>query len=87
MIGDLQRCDPGQTPCAPDKTYNTSVFNSSNTTYLAMPKCSFGINRLMLQNSGSGSAVAIVECAAEGQAAALPDGGMPTMGGTAGASH
>ena len=78
VLGPLQRCAPGQQTCAPDPTYNTSIYNSSNTTYFSFPSCDYGIDQLMVQDSGSAKSVVVVQCAAPGQAPPVPGGGMPT---------
>lgn len=78
-MGDLQRCDPGQAQCTNAATYDTSIFNSANTTFVALPNCRFGIDSIFIQNSGSSSATAYVKCAAPGQQTTpAADGGIPT---------
>jgi hypothetical protein len=74
----LQRCDPGEVPCAPDPNPDTSRFNLSHTTYLSLPDCPYGIERIAVLNVGSSSAFADVQCAAPPQASPPAGGGLPT---------
>jgi hypothetical protein len=77
-LGPMQRCEPAG-PCRTDPVQDGSRFNAANTTFLNLPNCQFGIEKILVQNSGSSDAVAIVQCAAPPQAPLSVDGGMPTM--------
>jgi hypothetical protein len=72
-------CDPGQTPCTPDPTYDTSQFNPPNATFLALPACPYGINQILIREAGGSKASADVQCAARSPAPlAGGGGGIPT---------
>lgn len=75
----MQRCEAPQKPCAIDPVQDSSRFNAAHTAFLTLPNCQFGIEKLLVQNSGSSDAVAIVQCAAPPQAPPSADGGIPTM--------
>ncbi|MGO9838295.1 MAG: hypothetical protein ACLP1X_29295 [Polyangiaceae bacterium] len=78
-LGAMQRCEAPQKPCVTDPVQDGSRFNASNTAFLNLPNCQFGIEKLLVQNSGSSDAVAIVQCAAPPPAPLSADGGIPTM--------
>ncbi|HEY2733826.1 MAG TPA: hypothetical protein VGI70_07570 [Polyangiales bacterium] len=63
-LGPFQRCEAGETPCANDAKYDSSLFNHSHTTDFSLPSCDFGIQEILIQNAGASNAVAIVRCAA-----------------------
>jgi hypothetical protein len=78
-LGPMQRCEAPQKACATDPVQDSSRFNAAHTTLLSLPNCQFGIEKLLVQNSGASDAVAIVQCAAPPQAALPADAGIPTM--------
>jgi hypothetical protein len=76
-VGALQRCDPGEMPCTIDPNGDTSRFNDSHTTFFSFPDCPFGIEQLLIHDSGSSSAVLIAQCSARPQQTAFrADAGM-----------
>jgi hypothetical protein len=80
--GTLQRCAAGEKVCTSDPNQDTSRFNAEHTAFFSLPDCPFGIARILVQNSGSSDAVAIVQCAARPQAPPSSDGGIPTISAT-----
>jgi hypothetical protein len=76
--GPLQLCSAGKSACAADGTQDTSRFNLSNTTRLALPDCPFGIRRIVILDAESQDAYADVECAARPPTAPSPGGRLPT---------
>jgi hypothetical protein len=77
-LGPMQRCDAPEKRCGTDPVQDSSRFTAANTTYFSLPNCQFGIEEILIQNSGSSAAVAVVQCAAPPQAAPAVDGGIPT---------
>jgi hypothetical protein len=77
-LGPFQRCGAGNAACATDPALDSSLFNAANTTYFVLPNCPYGIAQLLVQNSGSSNAVAVVQCAGPPQPAPPTDGGIPT---------
>ncbi len=76
-LGELQRCNVGESPCGPDPDPDTSRFNDSHTAMFSLPACSFGIEQIVIKKVGSSNAYADVQCAAPPQGGS-PDGGIPT---------
>lgn len=62
--GPTQRCVAGQRPCATDPNQDDSRFSDSGTVTLPLPACPNGIDKILIQGAGSGSPVALVQCAA-----------------------
>jgi hypothetical protein len=88
-LGPMQRCEASTMPCRTDPVQDGARFNAAHTTFLNLPRCQFGIEKILVQNSGGSDAVAIVQCAAPPPAPSSTDGGMPTMvpgGGTTSAN-
>jgi hypothetical protein len=77
-LGPMQRCDAPEKRCGTDPVQDGSRFTAANTTYFSLPNCQFGIEEILIQNSGSSAAVAVVQCAAPPQAPPAADGGIPT---------
>jgi hypothetical protein len=77
-LGPFQRCDAPEKPCGTDPVQDSSRFNAANTTYFRLPNCPYGIEEILVQNSGSSNAVAVVQCAAPPEAPPRADGGIPT---------
>lgn len=63
VMGPHESCLPGEGPCKPDGTFDSSRFNHSGTTYFAMPECRHGIDRILVENSDSDAPVVTAECA------------------------
>jgi hypothetical protein len=77
-LGPFQRCGASEQPCAVDPVQDSSRFNAAHTTYFRLPNCPYGIEEILLQNAGSSTAAAIVQCAAPPQTPPSADGGIPT---------
>jgi hypothetical protein len=76
-LGPLQRCPAGGGVCTIDHQYDSSQYNSSNTTYYSMPTCPYGIQAVLVPAPGTSDA--LVLCAAPGQLTPpQADGGIPT---------
>ena len=66
-LGPMQRCDAPEKPCVVDPQQDTSLFNAAHTTYLTLPNCPYGIEQILIQNSGSSNVDALVECASRSE--------------------
>jgi hypothetical protein len=75
VLGPLQRCDVGERPCEAVPTYDSSLFSAANTTYFSLPACLYGVDKIMIQDTGSAAPAVLVQCAAPTQATS-PDGGL-----------
>ena len=88
-LGPMIRCEPGQAECKVDRTFDSSRFNASHTTFLRLPHCEYGYQQILIEDSGSSEAHAVVQCAAAPPAPRLAGGGgIPTTttgGGTSAA--
>jgi hypothetical protein len=79
--GPLQRCVAGEQPCATDPSQDESRFDPSNASFISLPNCANGIDRILVQDANTSHPVAIVQCAAPNS---TPETGIPTADGSGG---
>jgi hypothetical protein len=77
-LGPFQRCDAGEKACVVNAVQDSSLLNAANTTYFTLPSCPYGIAAILVQNSGSSNAVAVVQCAGPAQPTPPSSGAIPT---------
>jgi hypothetical protein len=78
-LGPMIRCEAGQEACKADRVFDSSRFNAAHTTFLRLPHCEYGYQQILIEDSGSSEAHAIVQCAAAPPAPRLAGaGGIPT---------
>ncbi len=75
-MGPLQRCEIHESPCATDPSQDESRFNPTNASFVSLPNCPNGIDRILVQNASTANPVAIVQCAAPDSTPG--DGGIPS---------
>ena len=75
-------CRVGEAQCAPSSVVDESLYNMSGTSFLPLPRCTYGVSRILIQDA-DGTPTAYVECAEyqqPGPGETLPGG---DVGGTA----
>jgi hypothetical protein len=67
-LGPLKRCEIDEKPCRTDPDQDTSRFNIGATRkFFSLPTCQFGVDRILVQQTGASDPVVIAQCAAPPQ--------------------